>query len=156
MTNIRKISALMGFKDHPKYRPPMFNHAAVIDPGPPPPAPRARSIVGNVVVNLDAGLKSFTNQRAILEAEITAKTETLRQVNEAIRALEVGLGQLSADPALTEDEREAACAPVDRATADLVGMEMGTVIGANFSHDQEPTAEMYEAIRKEIDREANG
>lgn len=100
-----------------------------VEPAAPPPVPRARSIVGNVVVNLDAGLKSFTNQRAILEAEITAKTETLRQVNEAIRALEVGLGQLSADPALTEDEREAACAPVDRATADLVGMSLENANG---------------------------
>lgn len=91
---------------------------------PPPRVPPTRSIVGGVAVNLHAGLRAFRNQEAILQAELDAKTEQLRQTRASIRSLEIGLAEISMDPALNEEERAAAMEHVDTAVVETLALEL--------------------------------
>jgi len=67
-------------------------------------APPTTSIVGSVVITLDKARKTYITRRDALQAEITVKTEELRQTTAALLAIETGMIELGGDAALTEGE----------------------------------------------------
>lgn len=88
----------------------------IIDHEPEPVAitpPPARSMVGSVVMSLGNALASYRNSATVLQAEIAAKNEALRQTQAAISSMEAALTNLAGDPALTDDERVIASEPIE-------------------------------------------
>lgn len=124
MTEIRKRGFMDRFKrpvPHTFYGQPEDYTPAVKDPEPRdvdrggPTHPQ--SLIGNTAAALHNALTGFRNQEAIYQAEVTAKTEALRQVRASIAAVEAALGMIDGDPALTEEERHAMGLDVDREAA---------------------------------------
>lgn len=73
---------------------------------PMPPVTPPTSIVGGLVAKLHKSLKTAHASRTELEARIAADTESLRQTNASIQAVEGALDRLANDPALTDAERD--------------------------------------------------
>lgn len=71
-----------------------------------PPSTAPTSIVGGLVAKLHKSLKTAHASRTELEARIAADTESLRQTNASIQAVEGALDRLANDPALTDAERD--------------------------------------------------
>lgn len=80
---------------------------------PMPPVQPPRSIVGGLVDKLNKSLEISHGMRTDLEARIAKDTETLRQVNASIAAVETAMISISDDPALTQEERDLAHGIVD-------------------------------------------
>lgn len=96
---------------------------------PMPKVAAPRSIVGGLVAKLTRSLKTSLESRGELEERIAADTETLRQVNASIAAIETALLSVSDDPALTAEERKAAVEFVDVQLAADVMADLGVTDG---------------------------
>jgi len=90
---------------------------------PPALAPQSATTVGRLVVMLDRSYGNYDARRSTLEAEIAERTEELRQVNAALASLGAALLAAAEDPALTDDERAKAEAPID-AVASIEGLDL--------------------------------
>lgn len=68
---------------------------------------QAQSLIGGTAAALHNTRQHFRNQEAILQAEVTAKTEALRQVRASAAAVDAALAMIADDEALTPEERAA-------------------------------------------------
>lgn len=111
MTEIRKKSFIDRFRGFSSDETAYVREQELVSgnryPQPEPAPAQPQSLIGNTAAALHNALTGFRNQEAIYRAEVTAKTEALRQVHASIAAVEAALGMIDDDPALTEEERRA-------------------------------------------------